>query len=632
MAPGRSDRFDRRRLLKLVGVGGVAGLAGCSSSQEGDGGASDGNGGLDTAAPSSDDEATASSKPVGGSFIAGTTAEARSIHPWDLGDSATSGRLSLLYDGGTAIDDDPISIEGRWFETWELSDSADVVEYELRDNLQWGADYGQLTAEDFVYSINNAWQVEENWSGYQYVDQFAVEGTDIVIEKTGTLSMRAELPEPRANWMHSDPMRYVIPVPKPLLEQYAPGEGGGESGDLEGFKQNEAITSGELAGNLGPYSFESWTRNSRMVMSRNDDYYLTEVTDQYGDAPFFEEHINQVFDEQSTGYSALRAGDITAISIEARRMSQFRDVDGIQLWHSEFGSGIFWLNLNHRLNGWGPIRESREVRQAFAHLFDKQVLIDEVFQGNANPVDTFHPRWGPYYDDSQIFVPEASVEKAREKFANGTSSEYGYDGDTFVGPDGEQVQLTMVIRAGSQSGEIVGNFVKQQLAKAGIALTVEATEWSNVLRNYFYTSAENVNDVSEPDWTSSTFNGGPWDQATSQNPWDLAYGLGFSHGAYAPWEVLRLTMIPQGSFNMWGYEPDFDIKEAANEAESATSTEEATRILAEVFGFLSRDQPLVWSFNDHSIAGYRDTVAGLPEVRNAFSGPDVSRELYFRPT
>ncbi|MFB6299459.1 MAG: ABC transporter substrate-binding protein [Halobacteriales archaeon] len=574
-------------------------------------------------------ETEAPTKTVGGEYITGSTSEARSLHPWDLGDEATGNRLSLLYDGGATINDD-IEVESRWFKTWELSDSADVVEYELWDNLQWGGEYGQLTAEDYIYNIEHAFQVDDNWSGYQYVDQFFVEGEAITFEKTGTLSMRAELPQSRANWMHTDPMMFVIPVPKDLLSKYAPGEGGGSEGDLEAFKQDPAITNGLLAGNLGAYSFESWQRNSKMVLSRNEDYYLKEKVDKYGTPPYFENHVSQVFDEQTTGYSALRAGDIHSIGIEARKEPEFEDADGITLWHSKFGSGIFWLNLNHRINGWAPIRESREVRQAFAHLFDKQTLIQQVFQGNANPVDTLHPRWGPYYDDSQIWVPETSVEKAKEKFDSGTSSDYGYDGETFVGPDSEQVELTLVFRAGSQSNEIVSNFVKQQLSKAGIAVNLESTEWSNLLRNYAQNSAGNVEGVDQPDWNVGGFNGGPYDQATSKEQWDLMYGLGFSHGAYAPWDVLKLTMVPKGSFNMWGYNPDFDIKEAANNAQSASSQEKATEILAEVFGFLSEDQPLIWSFNDHTIIGYRNTVGGLPDIKNAFSSPDSARELYFK--
>lgn len=619
MRPGDNQPvFRRRDCLQYLGLIGGLSLAGCAgdSSPDGEGTPTD-QGGDGTADGAETPTIEPVEKQVRGTFVSGTSSEARSLHPYDLGDEATSNRLSLLYDGPGTINED-IEFEPRWFKRWDLSDSADVVEYELRDNLEWGAGYGQVTAEDFLYHIENVWQVQDNWSGYQYVGQYYIEGEPISFEQTGSLSIRAELPEPRANWLHDDPMLFALPLPKELAEPYVSEQ------DLEGLKQDEEITQAAITGNLGAFSFESWERNSKMRLTRNDDYYLREKVDEYANAPFFERLDVQVFDEQSTAYAALEAGDITSTSIEARRANQFSDVDGIKLWHSRFGSGIFWLNLNHRANGWAPIRESREVRQAFAHLFDKDVLINQVFQGNANPVDTFHPRWGPYYDDEKIVVFESSAEMAREKFESGTSADYGYDGETFVGPDGEQVELKMVIRAGSQSNEIVANQVKQWLADVGIAMTIDATEWSNLIGNYAMNSGENT------DWQTGQFNGGPWDQSTSAEPWDLMYGLGFSHGAYAPWTTLRLTMTERGSFNMWGYTTDeFDIATTLNDAESAQSQSEARAILTDLFGFLSRDQPLVWSFNDHSIIGYRDRVGGLPEVVNAFSGPDTARELFF---
>lgn len=619
MPPGDNrPEFHRRDWLKYLSLLGGISLAGCAggNTNEDDGTPADdsdgstGNGG--TATPNE------SAKEVRGLFISGTSSEARSLHPYDLGDEATSNRLSLLYDGPGTINED-IEFEPRWFASWELADSADVVEYELRDNLQWGGGYGQVTAEDFLFHIENVWQVDENWSGYQYVSQYFIEGEPIEFEQTGQLGIRAELPQPRANWLHDDPMLFALPLPRDLAEPYVSEQ------DIEGLKQDQAVNDATINGNLGPFSFDSWERNSKLRLTRNEEYYLRDHVDEYADAPFFERLDIQVFDEQSTAYAALEAGDITSTGIEPRRANQFENTEGVTLWHSQFGSGIFWLNLNHRANGWAPIRESREVRQAFAHLFNKDVLIDQVFQGNANPVDTFHPRWGPYYDNSEIVVFEPSVEQAKAKFESGTSSEYGYDGDVFVGPDGEQVELTMVIRAGSQSTEIVANQVQQWLADAGIALNIEATEWSNLLGNYAMNSGENT------DWSAGQFNGGPWDQATSENPWDLMYGLGFSHGAYSPWTTLRLTLTERGSFNMWGYTTDdFDIATTLNEAESAESEETAKEALTELFGFLSRDQPLVWSFNDHTIIGYRDRVGGLPEVVNAFSSPDTARELYFK--
>lgn len=613
----------RRELLKTLAAAGVSvAIAGCST---GDG---EGDGGDPT--PGSTDGGMAPSGPGDREFILGTTAAAQNLSPLSVGDEATNDRLDLLYDAGGAIDDDPIGFQGRWFEEWDLADDFRSVRYRLRDGLEWGAGYGQLTAEDYLYSIENVFTA--NWAGFSQRSFFALGGDPIEYEQTGELTFEASLPQPRANWLHEDPLLGSIPLPRALVEEYEPTAGGGTSDTppRQQLDNDEAIRSGDLAGNLGPFRVASWEKGQKLVVSANEDYYLADTDVDGGafrDSPTLEGATYQVFDELSTAYSALKAGDITATGIQEGKVSEFEDRDDVQLWMSEFGSGIFWINLNHRVNGWAPLRESREVRQALAHLFDKDTLIEQIFNGLATPAHTFHPTWGPYYDDGEITTFEPSVEAAREKFASGTSSDYGYDEQgTFRGPDGEQVELTMVIDNTTNQSEIVGSFLKQRLGAAGIALTIEGLPFGEIVPTYLQTSVtNNPNYDGEPDWGPITgFNGGPWDQAISAEPWDLIYGVGFSTGAYAPWQVVQGVLTTRGGFNFIGYTAEgYDLDATISAAATAESRSAATETLAGLFGFLSRDQPLVWSFTEYNIAGYRWPVRGLPEARNAFSSPNL---------
>lgn len=614
----------RRTLLRtLVAAGVPVALAGCSGASSG--GGSEGNatttGGFHPSGPGDR------------SYIIGTTASAQDLSPLSVGDEATTNRLNLLYDGGGAIDDDPIAFQGRWFADWSLADDARSVTYRLRDGLQWGAGYGQLTAEDYLYSIEHVFTAD--WGQYSQRSYFALGGEPIAYDQTGPLSFRASLPQPRVNWLHEDPLLGALPLPKALIQEYEPAGDPTSTPDRPPRDRLEAdpkVKHAVIAGNLGPFSFESWEKGQKLVVSANEDYYLanTDVGDgAFHGSPALDGVTYQVFDEQSTAYSALKAGDITSTGIQESKVSEFKGRDDVQLWISKYGSGIFWLNVNHRANGWAPLRESRQVRQAFAHLFDKQTLIDEIFDGYATPANTFHPTWGPYYDPDVITTFEPSIDAAKQKFAAGTSSDYGYDGrGRFLGPDGEQVTLRLVIDNTTNQGKVVGNFLKQRLDKAGIATDVQGLPFSGIVPKYLHTSvSNNPNYDGQPDWGPITrFNGGPWDQAVSEAPWDLIYGVGFSTGAYAPWQVVEGVLAERGGFNFIGYVADgFDIERAVTDAASAATKAEARRVLANLFGFLSRDQPLVWSFTSYDIVGYRRGVEGLPPVRNAFSSPDLRR-------
>ncbi|MFB6106170.1 MAG: ABC transporter substrate-binding protein [Halobacteriaceae archaeon] len=593
--------LNRRRLLAALGAVGVVGTAGCSGeTAPGDGGQSDGE-------PSPQ-----------GSFVVGTTSEVSSLNPLTAADEVTKARLALLFDyGGTVTTD--VEFGPRWFESWDLSDDGTVVDYRLRDDLWWGGDHGALDAATFSYNVTQVWQrpPEENWTGFAYADDFFVDGEPIQYETTGEYTLRAELPAPRVNWLHEDPLLRHVPLPKTILAEYVPERDG------KGLRRDERVAEAQFNGNLGAFEVGEWVRGARLVLRRNDEYYLRDADPAHANAPYFSEAVFQVFDDAATGYAALKGGDVDAMDVAPRREPEFRRAEGVKLWHSRYGDGISWLNLNHRANGWAPIRESRAVRQAFAHAVDKQVLIEEVSRGNANPVDTFTPRWGPYYDDAEVWVPEYDMETARAKLADGTGPDYGYDGDSFHGPDG-QVTLRLVRAAGSETARIQAAYYVQQLEALGFDVEETSHRFATLRKDYLLTEAEN------PDWRASAFNGGPWDQATSAEPWDLLVGLGFTALPYAPWDAIRTTLSARGGFNTWGYHAeDVDVGAACAAAASAPTRERARNVLADLFGFLSRDQPLVWLANAHVIRGYRDAVAGLPAVENYFSDPDPTRDLYF---
>ncbi|MFB6135556.1 MAG: ABC transporter substrate-binding protein [Halobacteriaceae archaeon] len=608
-----SSSINRRKLLQAIGIGAVGGVAGCSQPGQQD------TTTTTTTTTTTETTVAPGQRPVGGEYIWGTTTEATGMSPVDASDEATNNRFYLVYDGGGWVNTD-IEFEPRWFETWELNDDATEVTYKLRDGLTYGGEWGELTVDDYMYNIDNLWQVRDleagNWAGYSYVGYHYIDGDPIEYTKVDDRTFTAKLPAPRVNYLHTDQMMFNVPIPKGLLQKYVE-----DDYNFDAMKKDPAINEAKFSGNLGPYEFKEWKRNSQMVLTRNEDYYLAD-TEEFENAPYFDQVTFQVFDTASTGYSSLKAGNITRMEIEANKLSQFTGRDDIDVWHSKYGTGIFWVNVNHRSNGWKPMRESKEVRQAFAHLTNKNTLIDEIYDGNANGVDTFHPRWGPYYSDEAISTFEPSVEKAKEKLESGTSSDYGYDGEKFVGPDGEQVELKMVFRAGSQSNETIAQFLKQQFDAAGITLDLVSTEWSNLLSQYVY--------VHQGEKTA--FN--PGMEGTSSKAWDLMYGLGFSHGAYAPWSVVRSTLTPSGGFNFWGYQAQeqdgYDLATACDEAQGATSQEEAQQVLTEMFGFLSEAQPLVWAFNDHTILGFRGEVEGQPPVENAFSDPSVATDLYFK--
>jgi peptide/nickel transport system substrate-binding protein len=622
----------RRKLLQALGAAGAsAALAGCQ-------------GGLGDLLPG--DGSTGSGPRGDSEFINGVTSGAGSLNPIGVTDEPTARRVALFYDGGSASVqpggiDSELRFEGRWLAGYDVGEDHRTVTYRLREGLQWGADYGELVADDYVEFLNTIvygdLDAERDPVGYSQTPSYLLGGERIGIERLGRYEFRATLPEPRPYWLAEDPLREAYVLPQGLIEAYKPvafREVDGEPADVvTQIGRDEAVVQAELSGNLGPFDFDSWNQGQELVVSADPDYYLadTDVRDgAFRDSPAVDSYTYRVFDDQSAAYSAVRDGDITTTDVEGADVESVR-TDATEVWESPYDSGMFYLNLNHRVNGWAPIRESRAVRQAFAHLVDKTALIDRAFDGHAQPLATFHPEWGPFHPEAPPTF-EPSVERAREKLADGTSSDYTYDGDRLVGPDGDQVELTVVTVETGDTGEVVADYLTGRLEEAGLATTVEADSFGGLLRNYVAPSVDNNPDYSgEPAFDAGVYNGGPPDQAVGRNPWDILYGVGFDAGPFAPWQVLKLVLAERGRFNFVGYTAEgVDVPGRADAAATAGSAEETRRIMAELLEFLAEDQPLTWLFNDNTIAVYRRAVEGLPEPENFFARPD-DRLLGLRP-
>jgi peptide/nickel transport system substrate-binding protein len=627
MGPDDIDTRRRRLLQTLAAAGVSVSLAGCSSDSSTSTPTS--GGGDDTATPT---ESFQAQGPGDRSWISGTTSGAQSLNPLEVSDEATNNRLNLLYDPGS-VTIDGLEFEGRMLEEYEISSDSTSATYVLRDDLEWGAGYGQVTADDYVSFVNNIVfggpDEKTGIVGYSQTSSYILGGEKLEIEKLGRLEFRVNLPQSRGFWLVEDPIRTAYVVPAALIEKYMPFEEREVNGEtasvLTQIGNDEAIIEGELSGNLGPFNFESWDQGQQLVVSKNDDYYLsgTELDGLGSAGPNLDDFTYQVFDEQSTAYSAVRAGDITATGVEGRKVADVSSSDGVQMWETDFGEGTFFVSLNHRANGWAPIRESREVRQALAHLIDKNVLIDQIFSGYGDPISTFHEAWGPFYPDD---VPqfETSLEQARSKLENGTGSDYGYDGDTFLGPDGEQVELKLVIDNTSQTGEIVGNYINQQLGEVGISANIEGTSFGRIIGNYLQNSVDNNPNYSgEPSYQASGFNNGAWNEAIGANSWDLIYGVGFSGNPFSPWGTIRALLPTESQFNFMGYTPDFDIGGTATAAATASSPEGTRENMNELFTFLAEDQPLTWLFSPRAAIAYRRGAANLPEADSFWDRPDV---------
>ncbi|HEX7002196.1 MAG TPA: ABC transporter substrate-binding protein [Trueperaceae bacterium] len=175
----------------------------------------------------------------------------------------------------------------------------------------------------------------------------------------------------------------------------------------------------------GAYELVEWTDDA-VVARANENYW--------GGAPAIKNVVYQYVDEQSTRILAVQQGDADRVTINERSaLVQLRGADGVTVhekpeWTTTSVTSLFFnfdiVTDNNEDVGSGQLDgngipanffQDVNVRRAFAHLFDQQGFIDQLYEG-AGVVLTMGmpPSFLGYNDD--VAVRTLDLEAAEEYF------------------------------------------------------------------------------------------------------------------------------------------------------------------------------------------------------------------------
>ncbi|SEK54899.1 ABC transporter substrate-binding protein [Haloferax larsenii] len=361
------------------------------------------------------------SASMSGGYSYGAGTDAKTLNPIRINDESSSDRLALTLDGAYSFDNNN-EVVYRWVESIDTDDKQNY-EFTLRDNLQWGGDYGQMTADDWVYYIKEVHQAEDNWAGdVNQSDWFRGE-EPIPVEKTGKLSFEIQLPEVDPAFIKKPIMWGAMCLPKSLVEKYRDMDDGGNK-----LNQSTAIQEITYSGNLGPYTFERWDRESVFVAKRNENYYLRDV-EGYDGTPNFEEYKFQVFGEQSTRLSAFETGEIDQLMLPSSKAKKFEDLSSTKVIQTP-NAFCSILAYNQRANGWDQLR-TREIRKALSMGVKKKTIVENIDRGYAKVAHTHQPEYSDWFDDSKVektgVGENYGAAQAKQMLADNLSGDYKFE-------------------------------------------------------------------------------------------------------------------------------------------------------------------------------------------------------------
>ena len=255
----------------------------------------------------------------------------------------------------------------------------------------------------------------------------------------------------------------MSPLPKHYYHDYP--------GPFDGKRFNDDHKRNSFIVGCGPYRFDRWEHNRRIVLVRNDEYFGVG----FGAAPAIGTRVFEVVKLPGPKFQQLAAGKLDMIGLTPEQWIN-------QKGHRIFSSGKVKRHKYPALaysyigyNQESPLFRDKRVRQALTRLVDRERIIRDVMNGLATPIKSPFPAASQYSDPALKPWPY-DPERAKKLLA-----EAGWrdtDGDGILDKDGRKFSFTIMQVSGHPTQQRIFPMLKESFAAAGIDMNILPLEWS----------------------------------------------------------------------------------------------------------------------------------------------------------
>ena len=439
----------KRNMLKVV----AASLAGAMLLTACGGGSSSSTQTTAAAGNSAETSAAAEAGSTGGEKVItmAQTGDWDTFMPMNTTNSGADNVIELMFDRLMVINTDG-TFGPRLAESWETNEAQDKITYHLNENAKW-QDGEPVTAEDVVYSAQVASSSEYSYLRRIRMQYFA--GTDETGCETGTDSIEvAALDDHTVEFTLKAPMdpaiiyalvnRDFFIMPKHLLDSIS-------DADLV----NDAFWQKPIGS--GPCIFDSMESGVSIEFKANKDYYLG--------APDFDRLVFKKV--QSTNLlSGLMSGDIDVLS--ANSQIPLADWEAAKNTQGIVTKSIPTFAYQYMAMNTARDYLTEDVRHAISLAINRQVIVDQLLQGEARiaigPLAEDHP-----YFDEKLLPIEYDPEKAKSMLEAA-----GWDSNR---------ELQVLVSTGNEVREKSAILIQQDLQKIGIKTKIQTLDFPTLLTN-----------------------------------------------------------------------------------------------------------------------------------------------------
>lgn len=209
----------------------------------------------------------------------------------------------------------------------------------------------------------------------------------------------------------------------------------------------------------GPFKFEKWDKNSKIVLKKNEDYWDK-------GKPKLNQVIFQVIPDNSSRLNALKNGEIDLMDgVNPSDVKGIKSNDQLKIVNRPpLNLGYLGFNVEKK-----PF-DNKKVRQALNHAVNKQALVDAFYAGNGKPAKNPEPQTIEGFND-QVKPYKYDLDEAKKELADA-----GY-------PDGFNMELWTMDnpRPYLPQPTKIAEAIQSTFGKIGVKVKIKTVEWSTYL-------------------------------------------------------------------------------------------------------------------------------------------------------
>jgi peptide/nickel transport system substrate-binding protein len=332
---------------------------------------------------------------------------------------------------GLILHDEKFQPQPYLAERWTVSPDGRAYTFHLVKNATFH-DGKPVTSEDVKFSIEVV-KANHPFGPAMHRSLEAVETPD-----PHTVVFRLSYPNPAF-------MQVIAPILLPVLPKHVYG-----TGDIRKHPANlEPVGS-------GPFKFVEWQRGRHLILERNDKFFLA-------GRPYLDRIIFEYISDPAARVAAIETGAIHMMPYSYVGLGNIKRVEAlphlaVTTRGYEAIGPLTWIEINLRKKELSDVR----VRQAIAHVLDKELIVKDILLGYPKVSD------GPIHSGGLFYSPKLRRYEPSLDKANRLLDEAGYK----RGPDATRFKLTLDFIPGSADLQSVAEYVREQCKKVGIDLAL----------------------------------------------------------------------------------------------------------------------------------------------------------------